>query len=144
MHTALPPPLDGLARFHGHLGPYVVVGFRMGSIAREGLKGKIRAVAFTGLKPSLSCTVDGIQFASGCTLGKGNIEVRDENRAKAIFTSSEEELEISLREEVRRDIDGRMSKANEEELALSIFHSAADTIFEIRRTRRTLPPPEAP
>ena len=66
-------------KFHGHLGPWLVVGLFMGSY---GLK-KIKAKKFFGLKiiakmPNkrpMSCLIDGLQLSSGCTLGKVNIKV---------------------------------------------------------------------
>lgn len=135
MNIELPPELKALSSFHGHLGPYVVVGYRMGQFARSELQGKIKAVVFTGSKTPLSCVVDGVQFSSGCTMGKGNISVKDDFVAKASFASADSSIEIKLREEVKRDIDATMSKENEEQLGLSIYRASVDSLFIIRRTK---------
>jgi formylmethanofuran dehydrogenase subunit E len=70
-----PQWLVEVARFHGHLGPAVVVGARLGMAA-------LRAVGAEGYfdvevtcegpfaKPPQSCFLDGIQIATGATLGK--------------------------------------------------------------------------
>ena len=73
----LPDELEALRRFHGHLGIYVTVGLRMGRIGRRALghyKG-LRASVQTVPKPPMMCLVDGVQFASACTMGKGNITI---------------------------------------------------------------------
>ena len=80
--------LERLEDFHGHLGPYLVVGWRMGKTANEKL-GKapfeMKSRVKTGGKTPLSCIVDGVQFSTGCTLGKGNIEITNEKKPKAVF-----------------------------------------------------------
>jgi len=78
MHRVEPPKdLADLRRFHGHLGPYVVLGLRLGQYALErlgvaphfGLEAQVRCAG----NPPESCLLDGVQFATGCTLGKQNI-----------------------------------------------------------------------
>jgi formylmethanofuran dehydrogenase subunit E len=133
VQSELPPELKALSSFHGHLGPYVVVGYRMGQIARSELKGKIKATVYTGSKTPLSCVIDGIQFSSGCTMGKGNIAVKDDFVAKASFSSAEGSIEIELREDVKHDIDSTMSHDTEEQIALSIYRANADSMFIVRR-----------
>jgi hypothetical protein len=74
------PPLRRLAAFHGHLGPYVVLGYRAAVLAREktGSPGyfdlEVRPVTIG--KPPQDCFVDGIQLGSGATTGKGNLKPR--------------------------------------------------------------------
>ena len=58
-------------KLHGHLGPFLVVGIRMGLLALKlfsspGYFG-ITAVSETGSRTPLSCLTDGIQLGSGCT-----------------------------------------------------------------------------
>jgi len=126
--------MEALKQFHGHLGPYVVVGYRMGKLARTELNGKLKAVVHSGLKPPISCLADGVQFSSGCTLGKGNIEVLDRGAARVIFRSSDATLEVELREEVRKDINAQMTHDTEEMLALSIFRASAESLFVIKKS----------
>ena len=71
-------PLIELARFHGHLGPFIVLGYRMGRYALAHLDENPFAlyakVYCSGITPQ-SCLSDGVQLGSGCTLGKRNIEL---------------------------------------------------------------------
>ena len=66
-----------LKAFHGHLGPYVFAGMRMGKYAVSKLEADphfgIEADVYCPDAPPPSCAIDGIQFATGCTLGKMNI-----------------------------------------------------------------------
>jgi inosine-uridine nucleoside N-ribohydrolase len=72
------PPLRRVAAFHGHLGPYVVLGYRLGLLARKltGSEGyfDIAARPVTRGVPPEACFVDGVQLGSGATTGKGNLE----------------------------------------------------------------------
>jgi len=67
--------------FHGHLGPFLVVGVRMGIVGLKHLKMKqgdtlLRATAF--VKPSVpfSCVIDGIQVTTKCTIGNGKLKLK--------------------------------------------------------------------
>ncbi|MCX6652972.1 MAG: formylmethanofuran dehydrogenase subunit E family protein [Methanomassiliicoccales archaeon] len=127
----MPEELRQLKRFHGHLGPYVVVGYRMGSIARQRMEGRLWAISFTGTQVPLSCIVDGIQFSSSCTLGKGNISIQDKREAKAHFVNEKQLLEIKLLDEVREHIDASMSHETEELMAIGLFNEPEEAIFSI-------------
>jgi formylmethanofuran dehydrogenase subunit E len=103
--------------FHGHLGPFLISGLRMGLLALRELTSKghfdLRAVIETGTVPPLSCMIDGVQVATGCTLGKGNIEVLDLGRARATFSRGEKYLVVELRPE----LVGRFREGEAEALA---------------------------
>jgi inosine-uridine nucleoside N-ribohydrolase/formylmethanofuran dehydrogenase subunit E len=82
-----------LRTFHGHLGPYVVLGYRMGMLALKrtastghfGISAEVHSI----LEPPPSCLIDGVQLGSGCTLGKRNITVREtDGPAYALFMST--------------------------------------------------------
>jgi formylmethanofuran dehydrogenase subunit E len=95
---------DLLRTFHGHLGPYVVLGYRMGRLALDRLHSAghfgISAEVHTPLDPPCSCLIDGVQIGSGCTLGKRNIEVHEAPEpAWAVFTDDRgEKITIRLRD----------------------------------------------
>jgi formylmethanofuran dehydrogenase subunit E len=120
-----------LKDFHGHLGPYAVVGYRMGKIAMSRLDArgkKLSARVMTGTTPPISCIVDGIQFSTSCTLGKGNIEVIDEKLPKAVF-SGERSLTITLKGSANQMIMENMADA--ENLAMRVFGMSDDELFEV-------------
>jgi formylmethanofuran dehydrogenase subunit E len=64
------------AAFHGHLGPWLVLGLRAGLYARRHLLDdpfRLEAVVRCPGRRPFTCFIDGVQCGSGCTLGKGNI-----------------------------------------------------------------------
>ncbi len=87
--------------FHGHLGPYLVCGVKMGLLALRllGSRAGLIATAETGVTPPVSCLVDGLQVATGCTLGKGNIAVLGGGRPRALFRTKDQSVAIELRPE---------------------------------------------
>ena len=87
---------------HGHLGPFLIAGIRMGLLALELLDSRgyfgIEAESQTGTITPLSCLTDGVQIGSGCTLGKGNIRVTDERRPLVHFSDEKcKRVTIELR-----------------------------------------------
>jgi formylmethanofuran dehydrogenase subunit E len=74
-----PSWLKNAAQFHGHLGPMMVFGARVGMAA-------LRAVDAKGYfdveikcegpmaRPPASCFLDGLQVSTGATMGKRNLE----------------------------------------------------------------------
>ena len=134
----LPEELIQLKRFHGHLGPYVAVGYRMGLLARQRLEGKLIAVSFTGSKTPLSCIVDGIQFSSTCTMGKGNIMIHDNGEARAHFLSDTTLLDVKLDEDVQKSIDENMSRETEEATAVAIFNAPEEELFVVKAVESDL------
>lgn len=87
-----------LARFHGHLGPFIVLGYRMGRYALKTLNADpfdLKAQVFcNGITPQ-SCMADGIQLGSGCTLGKGNIEIIKSEHLFCTFCKDEKKIKIT-------------------------------------------------
>jgi formylmethanofuran dehydrogenase subunit E len=70
--------IEDLAAFHGHLGPYIVLGYRIGRYARQHFCSdpfNMSACVHCNAVPPQSCLADGVQIGSGCTLGKRNIEI---------------------------------------------------------------------
>jgi len=90
-----------LKAFHGHLGPYVVLGYRMGRLALEesGSQGHfdISAKVYTNLTPPPSCLIDGVQLGSGCTLGKRNIEVHATGGTPYAVFATKDGLNVTIR-----------------------------------------------
>jgi formylmethanofuran dehydrogenase subunit E len=128
--------LKSIARFHGHLGPFVVVGFRMGDLANKSLGsdpfGKT-ALVLTGGKTPRSCVIDGVQLSSGCTLGKGGIAVVDQGEVAAIFLSksSGRSLRVRLRDTILERITAT-SREEMETLATELYSKSDEELFDVR------------
>ena len=111
-------PLVLIERFHGHVGPYVVMGYRSGRLAQERLGAnafKLKAEVSAGTRPPMSCFADGVQLGSGCTLGKGNIRLNEEEQVEARFTCEDGRC---LRMRARREaLDRLVPRLEREDLA---------------------------
>ena len=127
--------LRRISEFHGHLGPFVVVGYRMGGIANRLLGADAfakTAIALTGGKPPQSCMIDGIQLSSGCTLGKGTIGLVDKGEVASIFLSKTDRrrVKISLRQDKLEEISS-VQHGDMEELARKLYSLDDEELFEI-------------
>jgi formylmethanofuran dehydrogenase subunit E len=67
--------------FHGHICWASAAGVRAGmvalrqlNIARTGSSGELHCILEIGDNHGAQCFADGVQYATGCTLGKGNVE----------------------------------------------------------------------
>jgi formylmethanofuran dehydrogenase subunit E len=126
--------LKNLEGFHGHLGPYLVIGYRMGKIANDILSKdpfSKDVIVDTGTKPPMSCIIDGIQFSSGCTLGKGNISVKNKGIAKAHFAYNGKNVRIVLKPNIQKDIDTNVIKENMISYSKKIYRIPDEELFDI-------------
>ena len=96
--------LDKAIEFHGHGGPFMIIGLRMGILALELLDAKgwfgLDCVVKLNWAPPDSCVIDGIQSSTGCTMGKRNIKVVDESGVVAQFTHKGSTVKIAVRDDV--------------------------------------------
>ncbi len=123
--------LQGLKEFHGHLGPYVVVGWRMAKLAVERLGDDFKGAVRTGTDPPMSCIIDGIQWGSPCTVGRGNLAIWNERRPEAIFRNDSTRLEIRLLPAMWRAIEDEMTSDTEEDLAARLYDRPTGELFHV-------------
>jgi formylmethanofuran dehydrogenase subunit E len=131
------PVRDLLRTFHGHLGPYVVIGYRMGKLALKelnsdghfGLSVEVHSI----LKPPFSCLIDGIQLGSGCTLGKRNIQILShEGSGWAIFKSHDGlQKTIYVKSEIPKLVQQYVDEKGVETAAEELLNMALSDLFEI-------------
>jgi len=132
--SAIPQELAEAARFHTHLGPYLVVGLRMGRavtsrFGSEPFSYKIRA--HTGRVPPYSCSVDGMQLATPCTTGNGCIEVTEERLMALDAIRGATVLRVALRREIFDSIERDCSEEDQEEFALRLWSMPEDELLVI-------------
>lgn len=82
--------LKRAAEFHGHLGPFLVIGVRMGLIGLRELELKKRAeklhiTALLKYSVPFSCVLDGLQVTTGCTLGNKKLTLKNSPSITAEF-----------------------------------------------------------
>jgi len=97
------------SELHGHLGIYSVLGAKMGLRAREVLGAgldELHVESFAGSQPPLSCLNDGLQVATGATLGHGTIRLAHTAKPEpaAVFYLKNRKLRMSVKEEPLRRV----------------------------------------
>lgn len=130
-------------RLHGHLGPFLVVGVRMGVIANRVLNpaqkdsNALQAAVRLPLRTPFSCVLDGIQSTTRCTIGNQRLRMEDspeEITAKFTVQDSEKTLTISINPRVVDEIEKAFSKgATNEQAAAKVASAREDQLFELKR-----------
>jgi len=130
----VPDELEALQRFHGHLGVYVTLGLRMGAIGKRrfGHYKGLTATVWCSAEPPMRCVLDGIQFSSGCTMGKGNITQKRAEEPAVTFEKEGHRLRVGLKPGWQKKIDREMSKEKEVEQSVYYYTISEDTVFDIR------------
>ena len=127
--------LKQIERFHGHLGPYVVIGYKMGEIANQQLGPEPfskKVVVWTGTTPPLSCVIDGIQMSSGCTLGNGTLSVNQDGIPKAQFTNNDgKHIEIMLKSSIKHEVDTLVTEKNIISYSKQLYQRPYQDLFDI-------------
>ncbi len=130
--------LDETARLHGHKGPWLVLGYKAGMKARDILKPAtehdLYCIVYLPLKTPFTCIIDGLQGATGCTLGKLNIEAReaDEDSIKIVIKNrkNDKTIEFRLKKGVSREIREKNTKEGLERSAKWVERENLCQFFE--------------
>jgi len=122
--------IDRGVQLHGHEGPFLIAGIRMGLLALDLLHSPgylgIEAESDAGSTPPLSCLSDGIQIGSGCTVGKGNLRVTTACRPAARFVDARGR---TLQVELRPDILDAFLTGSAEETSTLARHAPLCDLF---------------
>jgi formylmethanofuran dehydrogenase subunit E len=122
--------LEELATFHGHLGPFLVLGYRIGRYAKNYICSDpfhlSVEVHCSGNTPQ-SCIVDGLQLGSGCTYGKRNIDIIAGPEIKCLFAVNGGRIEVRP----KPIIDVGDDDAKIEELAEKMYKMDDPELFDV-------------
>lgn len=72
-----------IVKFHGHSCAGTALGYMVGKIVAESF-GRSEDEEIVAVVENDSCSIDSIQFMTGCTFGKGNLIFRD--HGKHVYT----------------------------------------------------------
>lgn len=133
-----PRVLKQAAAFHGHLGPWLVLGLKAGEYARRKLAAspfELSARVFCPAGTPHTCFVDGVQFSSGCTMGKGNISHHRAEGCRVEFTRTEDRLHhkdtLPRTDEVRcQMLDVRSQKSRPDRIRLTLRPEVWDELHK--------------
>lgn len=132
---------EEIERFHGHLGPFVLLGVRMGEHSCGELKMPryfdLTVVAECPDGPPHTCLIDGLQLSTGATMGK-----------ETISHKHAEQIRVTMKEvSTGRTVDYRLKNATQELLrkwkadkvslddqSMHIYEMKPQDLFEISVT----------
>lgn len=126
--------LDEAVKFHGHLGPFLILGLKAGLYANKVLGKdyfKTRVIVETEPKPPYSCLIDGLQITTGCTMGKGNIIIKNGDPALIRFIKGDKVIEMKLKKEIIRDLEDMRVKEDSERKSFEIMRRTINELFDI-------------
>jgi len=129
--------LKEAVRFHGHLGPYLVLGVLAGEFflkkikCRKHFRLKIK-VQGVGKKPK-SCLIDGLQLSTGATYGKGNIQKLNGTIIRIEFYNqlSKKRIILKLKDGLRQKLDAAKTHQDSEALAKELYTTNYCKLFNL-------------
>lgn len=130
--------VEKVVAFHGHSCPGLAIGIRAAEYALREFSGTAADDLICVTETDM-CGVDGIQFLTGCTFGKGNLIHLDYGKAAFSFydRNSTRALRILFRPEA---IDGESDgEPDRQELERLLMSKPLEEIFDIEQI--VCPPP---
>jgi len=131
------------ADFHGHLGPFLVIGVRMGTLTKKilnvnaGKNNKLRITARLPLLTPFSCIIDGIQATTQCTIGNQKLKMENSQTKIIVYfelKNSYKALRIHVDPKIIKELKNRYSEgASNEELAQEIASIPESQLFIIEK-----------
>ncbi len=136
--------LEKAVDFHGHLGPFLVLGVRMGLIGIRELgakKGnpKLRVTVMTKPSVPFSCVIDGIQAATKCTIGNRKLRLRNSPKTvSAKFQILEGNmvtvtLNPAKQEELEKLLSKHVSFQRTEKIARNVISMPEKELFKVKK-----------
>jgi len=130
--------------FHGHLGPFLVIGVRMGLIGLRELKttrgdSKLKARIILKHAVPFSCIIDGIQVTTQCTVGNGKLKLKNRgNQVSAEFKLGKgRQVTVTLKPSKLEELKRKMPKSAVDykniKLAREIASSTEKELFIIEK-----------
>lgn len=127
--------LERMRSFHGHLGPWAMLGYRAGLLAVKSLEAPthfgVSATVHCPPQPPPSCFADGVQFSTGCTLGKRNIELVPSEEVLLRFRVNESGATVTIRprREVTSAFGQWLEEMGDEAASLHVLSMSDDELF---------------
>ncbi len=136
--------LEKAVDFHGHLGPFLVLGVRMGLIGIRELEAKrgnpkLRVTVMTKPSVPFSCVIDGIQAATKCTIGNRKLRLRNSPKTvSAKFRILEGNmvtvtLNLAKQEELEKLLSKHVSFQRTEKIACNVISMPEKELFKVKK-----------
>lgn len=129
----LPEALEAVVRFHGHLCPGLLIGYRAALFALDALEVAPSADEdLVLIAENDSCSVDAFQYLLSTTFGKGNLVFLD--HGKQVFTVGDRSRDRAVRIALRSDAFGASAPgatppSRDERIEILLSAPAADLFY---------------
>jgi formylmethanofuran dehydrogenase subunit E len=127
-------------KLHGHLGPFLVIGVRMGMIAKKALSvsddqcGFLRANVKVPLFPPFSCLIDGIQASTSCTVGNQRLTIENSEEICVNFVKQNADriVKITLTSKMSKELKKKFSECSlTEKFAHELARTPENQLFNV-------------
>ncbi len=135
----LEPDWEEARRFHGHLGPWLALGMKIGQEAMRLLNARphfgVTVRAGCPLAPPASCLLDGLQWMTGATYGKRNLvaEASETVWVEVANTRTGESVRFVLREGVPSHLAQQLQTVGDEAASRALFSQPVEEFAEVSR-----------
>jgi formylmethanofuran dehydrogenase subunit E len=134
--------LSQVIAFHGHLCPGLLIGYRAAQIAlRELGVARAQDEELVAICENDACGVDAVQVLTGCTLGKGNLILRE--WGKQVFTFGRRGygklLRIALRYGLVSETPDQTPEQRRQAMFERLQNGTDDELYDIRWVESLLP-----
>jgi formylmethanofuran dehydrogenase subunit E len=129
--------LKEAVKFHGHLGPYLILGILAGESAVK----KLGCEKYFGLevkvwganKKPKSCLIDGLQLSTGATYGKGNIHKFNGALIRIDFynKSNNKRISLKLKNGLKERLESAKTHKDAEILAKELYRTKHLELFDL-------------
>ena len=132
--------IDNAQKLHGHIGPFLVIGVRMGMIAKKALsisddqREFLKASVKVPLLPPFSCLIDGIQASTSCTVGNQRLTIKNSEEICVNFAKQNagRTVKITLKPKVAEELKKKLAKGSlTEKFALELAHTPENQLFNV-------------
>ncbi len=142
MNNSSPEQLPQVIAFHGHLCPGLLIGYRAAQIAlRELGVARAQDEELVAICENDACGVDAVQALTGCTLGKGNLILRD--WGKQVFTFGRRNdgkmLRIALCYRLVPETPDQTPEQRRQAMFERLQNGTDDELYDIRWVESPLP-----
>ncbi|MEM3442503.1 MAG: FmdE family protein [Candidatus Bathyarchaeia archaeon] len=124
--------------FHGHLGPFLVIGVKLGEFAKKKLGENMNVLTKVPFITPFSCIIDGVQVATKCTVGNRKLLIEDSNKEIIIQfkQGSKNVLKVHVKPQLIEKLVQDLSQGvPAEELAHKIALMPESQIFTVKKNK---------
>jgi formylmethanofuran dehydrogenase subunit E len=117
---------------HGHFGPFLTLGVRMGLLGLQKLVVKpgdqrLHATVMLKYAAPISCILDGIQTTTKCTVGNTRLTWKESSQISVTFQleGSKQRIKIQVKPAIVQELLGRLSEQASDEATREIGEEIA-------------------